>query len=59
MANPERLAKLKKGVRSWNSWREANFRIDSDLSGARLGESDLEEANLEMANLSGTYVGGA
>lgn len=49
MANPEHLAKLKKGVKRWNQWREQNPRIEPDLSGA-----SLQKAYLYGANLSGT-----
>ena len=49
MANPEHLAKLKKGVKRWNQWREQNPRIEPDLSGA-----NLQKAYLYGANLSGT-----
>ncbi|WP_181256577.1 hypothetical protein [Merismopedia glauca] len=41
MANPEHLHILKQGVEVWNQWREKNYRIEIDLSGA-----DLSEANL-------------
>src|SRR5437764_409218 len=45
------LAKLKKSIKGWNAWREANPRIVPDLSEADLSEADLSEADLSGANL--------
>jgi uncharacterized protein YjbI with pentapeptide repeats len=67
MANEEQLSILKKGVESWNKWREANSITKVDLSGAvlsglnlssmdfrdaRLTRVDFREANLERARLT-------
>ena len=67
MANEEQLSILKKGVESWNKWREQNGTTKVDLSGAvlrganlgridfrdaRLTRVDFREANLERARLS-------
>jgi uncharacterized protein YjbI with pentapeptide repeats len=38
MANDDHIAQLKKGVASWNAWRDENPRIRPDLSGAILVE---------------------
>jgi uncharacterized protein YjbI with pentapeptide repeats len=38
MANPDHIAQLKKGVDTWNAWREENPGICPDLSGADLGK---------------------
>jgi uncharacterized protein YjbI with pentapeptide repeats len=58
MANPQHLAKLKRGTRAWNKWRGANRDVQTnlykaDLSGAPLSKADLTFANLGEANLSG------
>ena len=53
MANPEHLAKLKEGVEAWNQWREENFGVRPDLSGAHLCNADLRGAKLNGADLSG------
>ncbi len=69
MANPEHLAKLKKGVEAWNRWRKKNPSLVPDLSGADLQladlhqaglyKADLTRANLTDANLSGASLGEA
>jgi pentapeptide repeat protein len=69
MANDEHVAKLKKGVRAWNEWREKNPAIRADLSeadftgadliGANLIGADLIGAKLSGADLSGAYLTGA
>jgi Pentapeptide repeats (8 copies) len=74
MANDEHVAMLKKGVETWNKWRDENPHVRVDLSGADLHEADLRkadlheadlrgadlhEANLRMANLSGAILSGA
>src|SRR5262245_34529233 len=50
MANDEHLAMLKKGVNTWNEWRQ-NQSISRDLSGANLTRADLKGAYLNKANL--------
>ncbi len=52
MANPEHLAKLKEGVKAWNQWREENFGVHPDLSGAHLCKANLRSAKLNGADLS-------
>jgi uncharacterized protein YjbI with pentapeptide repeats len=64
MANPEHLAILRQGVKTWNRWRTANRDIRADLSGAdlseaRLSTADLSEAILTMAVLWRTRLIGA
>ncbi|MFC2170436.1 toll/interleukin-1 receptor domain-containing protein [Calditrichota bacterium] len=59
MANPEHLAILKKGVKEWNAWREANPDIQPDLNVANLSNADLQHANLRGANLYLTLFSGA
>ncbi len=56
MANPEHLAKLKEGVKTWNEWREENPDATPDLSGARLSGEILREAELNGADLSNTHL---
>ena len=51
MANEEHVAQLRKGVASWNAWREENPDIRPDLSEANLSWADLHGANLREANL--------
>jgi uncharacterized protein YjbI with pentapeptide repeats len=52
MANHEHVAILKKGVTTWNAWRDENPDILPDLSGADLRGLNLPRANLRKANLS-------
>jgi TIR domain/Pentapeptide repeats (8 copies) len=59
MANPEHLAKLKKGVKAWNRWREANPMREVDLRGADLAGSDLRLAHLWQADFSGANLSSA
>jgi uncharacterized protein YjbI with pentapeptide repeats len=54
MANEEHVARLKKGVVSWNVWRDENRDVRPYLRGA-----DLRGANLQFANLEGADLGGA
>ena len=66
MANPDHLAILRKGVRTWNEWRNDNREVKPDvngadlfgtmLSGADLREAVLLEANLIAADLRGTNL---
>ncbi len=51
MADPQHLDLLKQGVEAWNQWRETNYFIVPDLSGA-----DLSRANLNQVNLAGAYL---
>jgi hypothetical protein len=64
MANLEHLAKLKKNVEAWNSWRRKQPAVEIDLleahlNGANLIGADLAEANLIEANLNGAHLNGA
>jgi hypothetical protein len=60
VANEEHVAKLKKGVKAWNEWREANHPdVQPDLSGADLRHADLGGADLGGANLSEVDLTGA
>jgi uncharacterized protein YjbI with pentapeptide repeats len=59
MANPEHLAKLKKGVEEWNTWRRSNLTVVSDLRGADLHRADLNGADLRAANLREADLSGA
>ncbi|MBD1925567.1 pentapeptide repeat-containing protein [Trichocoleus sp. FACHB-90] len=52
MANPEHLAELNKGVKSWNQWRRENPCIIPDLAKANLSGADLSKADLSLADLS-------
>ncbi|WP_392476213.1 pentapeptide repeat-containing protein [Nostoc sp. C110] len=62
MVDKKHYAQLNKGVQAWNEWREKNYGIIPDLSGAYLREAnligaylsraDLREADLREANLS-------
>lgn len=51
MANAEHLKILQQGVEVWNKWREENPEVRPDLS-----ETDLSNKNLQLANLSDTYL---
>lgn len=57
MANPEHLEILRKGVETWNQWRQEHPQTLPDLSNADrtpipLGGADLSNADLSGANLS-------
>jgi hypothetical protein len=52
MAKPEHLKILKKGVKTWNKWREKNPEITPDFKGAELSGCNLDGANLREADLS-------
>ena len=41
MANPEHVAKLKEGVKTWNGWREKHLDEWLDLRVANLSGADL------------------
>jgi hypothetical protein len=45
MADTEQVAVIRdKGVTEWNNWREANWGVIPDLSGAHLSGAALEDA---------------
>jgi len=64
MPNEEHYAKLKKGVKAWNHWREVYpdirpdlteaYLMSANLDGANLSGADLFQANLQAATLVGT-----
>ena len=66
MGNPDLIARLRKGVVSWNAWRDEDpstspdmyhpERRGPDLSGADLRWTDLSKADLSWANLSGANL---
>jgi uncharacterized protein YjbI with pentapeptide repeats len=73
MANQRHFKLLKRGVRSWNTWRARHFGIQPhlvevhlscwdlggvDLSEANLFHADLVEAILTRANLRQACLGG-
>jgi uncharacterized protein YjbI with pentapeptide repeats len=58
MANPEHVARLKRGVEGWNKWREKLEEIP-DLRGADLSKSNLRGAALNLVDLSGACLEGA
>jgi uncharacterized protein YjbI with pentapeptide repeats len=52
MANEQHLSLLKRGVKVWNEWwEEKPPGMRPDLSGAKLNEANLSEANLYRADL--------
>jgi hypothetical protein len=57
MANREHLRILKRGVESWNAWREQNWNISADLRGAGLHGATLIGADLSEVQLSETVFG--
>jgi uncharacterized protein YjbI with pentapeptide repeats len=52
VANPEHLVKLLEGVEAWNQWRDQNFGMRPDLSGAGLSRARLGGAKLNGADLN-------
>jgi len=54
MANPEHLEILKRGVKEWNAWREANRGIVPDLSGQRIENENLGSHIALKINTAGT-----
>jgi uncharacterized protein YjbI with pentapeptide repeats len=59
MAKDDHVARLMKGVTSWNAWRDENPDIDPDLFEADLRGANLRGANLSRANLRGANLRGA
>jgi len=64
MGDPNHLAKISEGVAAWNSWREANPRVQPDLtraelSGANLTEVDFRGVGLFKAKLHRAILVGA
>ena len=58
-ANPEHLARLKKGVVVWNQWMGEHPEARPDLTMANLNGANLSKAYLIGANLSRAYLIGA
>jgi hypothetical protein len=56
MANPKHLEILKRGVETWNEWREEHPEIEPDLNAANLQSTDLKGADLKLANLRGANL---
>jgi TIR domain/Pentapeptide repeats (8 copies) len=56
MANDKHLARLKKSVNAWNTWRDENPEILPDLSDAYLSGANLSDAYLSRADLRGAYL---
>jgi len=56
MANEEHVAILKKGVATWNAWRDENPDIHPDVSEATLDGADLTGANLSGAILRRAFL---
>ena len=56
MANEEHVAILKKGVATWNAWRDENPEIRPDLQREVLWKAYLPRANLPRANLTGARL---
>jgi len=52
MANQEACAMLRRGVETWNQWRQDNPDIEIDLMGDRSTRMDLNKVNLSRAHLN-------
>jgi uncharacterized protein YjbI with pentapeptide repeats len=59
MANQNQLSQLKKGVESWNIWKEVHANELVDLSFADLSNADLKDAKLSNASLIGAKLSNA
>jgi uncharacterized protein YjbI with pentapeptide repeats len=59
MMNPEHLALLRQGVKTWNNWREQNREIRPCLNEVILSLVDLTGVNLRKADLQGAILIGA
>jgi uncharacterized protein YjbI with pentapeptide repeats len=59
MANADQLAILRRGVGTWNKWREENSEVLIDLIGADLRKAELKEVDLHSADLSEARISGA
>lgn len=47
---------LNRGVKSWNRWREKNYRVIPQLAGAKPTENYLDEIDLHHADLKGSFL---
>ena len=54
--NKRHLNTLNKGVKSWNRWREKNYRVIPQLAGAKPKEDYLDEIDLHHADLKGSLL---
>lgn len=59
MANPEHIAKLKQGIKTWNRWRKKYPLIKPDLSKAILWKMDLSKGNFQEVNFEETDLTGS
>ena len=56
MANLQHLELLKQGTGSWNRWRSVHCTTIPDLSEANLEDIDLQRANLNGAHFTGANL---
>lgn len=54
--NKRHLNALNKGVKSWNRWREKNYRVRPQLAGGKPKEDYLDEIDLHHADLKGSFL---
>ena len=47
---------LNRGVKSWNRWREKNYRIIPQLAGVKPKEDYLDEIDLQHSDLKGSFL---
>jgi Pentapeptide repeats (8 copies) len=59
MANEAHLARLKQGIRAWNSWQRGNNHVRPDLTDANLARMNLAGADLYETDLAGADLTGA
>lgn len=54
--NKRHLNVVNKGVKSWNRWREKNYRVIPQLAGAKPREDYLDKIDFNHADLKGSYL---
>jgi uncharacterized protein YjbI with pentapeptide repeats len=54
--NKRHFSVLNRGVKSWNRWREKNYRVIPQLAGAKPKEDYLDEIDLHLADLKGSFL---
>lgn len=64
MADEELVARLKRGIQEWNTWRQGQLDLhpnlrDVDLSGVDFSGADLKDAYFSHTNLSNANLSGA
>ena len=59
MGNPDHNAKINEGVGAWNAWRDANLRVQPDLTRADLSLRDLRGVDFRGVGLFKTNLTGA